>query len=64
MLIRAIERSRPYLHFIVSQLEERGMPLELALVPIVESGFNPNAFPVRAPPDCGNLFPAQVQATA
>ncbi len=43
-LRRMIERARPYLHFIVEELEARGMPTELALLPMVESAFNPNAY--------------------
>jgi len=42
-LRRMIERSRPYLHHIVEELETRGMPTELALLPMVESSFNPMA---------------------
>jgi len=38
-----LERSRKYLYFVVEGLERRGMPLELALLPIVESGYNPMA---------------------
>ena len=43
MLRRIFERSRRYLHHIVEQLEKRGMPTELALLPMVESAFNPQA---------------------
>src|SRR5574343_838111 len=43
-LRRMVERSRPYLHHIVDELEARGMPTELALLPMVESSFNPNAY--------------------
>lgn len=43
-LRRMVERSRPYLHHIVEELEGRGMPTELALLPMVESSFNPNAY--------------------
>lgn len=32
-----------YLHFIVGELSKRNMPLELALLPAIESGFNPSA---------------------
>ncbi len=42
-LRRVVERSRPYIHHIVEELEKRGMPNELALLPIVESAFNPTA---------------------
>ena len=38
-----IERARPFLYTIVNELERRGLPQELALLPFVESGFNPNA---------------------
>lgn len=38
-----VERARPFLNFIVTELEARELPLELALLPFVESGFNPNA---------------------
>lgn len=38
------ERAIPYLHYIVEQAEARDMPLELALLPMVESGFDPFAF--------------------
>ncbi len=33
------ERAAPFLHFIVSAVEQRGLPMELALLPIVESSF-------------------------
>jgi len=40
---RMVERSRRYLYHIVSEIEGRDMPLEIALLPMVESAFNPNA---------------------
>ena len=43
-LKRMFERSRRYLHHIVEELERRGMPTELALLPMVESAFNPLAY--------------------
>lgn len=43
-LRRMIERSRPYIHHIVSELERRGMPTELALLPMVESSYDPHAY--------------------
>jgi len=42
-LAQSCSRGAPYLHYIVERLEERNMPLELALLPVVESSFNPNA---------------------
>ena len=38
-----VVRARRYLHFIVDEVERRGLPTELALLPFVESGFNPMA---------------------
>ena len=43
-LRRMVERSRRYLHFIVEELDKRGMPLELAFLPMVESSFDPMAY--------------------
>jgi membrane-bound lytic murein transglycosylase D len=40
---RMTERSRKYLFHIVEELERRNMPSELALLPFVESAFNPQA---------------------
>ena len=40
---RSFERSRPFLFHIVEELEKRGMPTELALLPLVESAYNPKA---------------------
>jgi membrane-bound lytic murein transglycosylase D len=40
---RMTERSRAYLFHIVEEIEKRGMPTELALLPFVESAFNPQA---------------------
>src|SRR5690606_11960584 len=43
-LDRVAERARPYLYYIVEQLEARGMPEDLALLPIVESAYHPFAY--------------------
>lgn len=37
-------RGDRYLHYIVSELEKRNMPMELALLPIIESAFDPFAY--------------------
>ncbi len=41
---RMIERSRLYLYYIVEEIEKRDMPMEVALLPMIESAFNPVAF--------------------
>ncbi|WP_448680247.1 LysM peptidoglycan-binding domain-containing protein [Pseudomonas nicosulfuronedens] len=42
-LENASERGAPYMHYVVERLEERDMPLELALLPMIESSYNPMA---------------------
>jgi membrane-bound lytic murein transglycosylase D len=40
---RMVERSRRYLYHIVAEVESRGMPTEIALLPMIESAYNPVA---------------------
>ncbi|MEW7977582.1 MAG: LysM peptidoglycan-binding domain-containing protein [Candidatus Sedimenticola endophacoides] len=48
-LERIRDRAATYLHHIVTETERRGMPLELTLLPVVESAFQPFAYsPGRA----------------
>jgi membrane-bound lytic murein transglycosylase D len=42
-IFRMTERSRRYLYHVVQELERRNMPTELALLPFIESAFNPQA---------------------
>jgi len=41
---RMVERSQRYLFHIVEEVEKRGMPTEVALLPMIESAFNPKAY--------------------
>ncbi|WP_213875860.1 transglycosylase SLT domain-containing protein [Pseudomonas sp. dw_358] len=43
-LENASDRGSLYMHYIVERLEERDMPLELALLPVIESAYNPMAY--------------------
>ena len=43
-LERSFQRSELYLYDIASQIEARGMPLELALLPMIESAYEPYAY--------------------
>jgi membrane-bound lytic murein transglycosylase D len=43
-LQRIFDRSRLYLYYIVDEIEKRGLPTELALLPMIESAFNPMAY--------------------
>lgn len=35
-------RAEPYMYWIIEEIEKRDLPMELALVPVVESAFNPH----------------------
>ena len=41
---RMVQRSQKYLYHIVEEVQKRGMPTEIALLPMVESAFNPKAY--------------------
>jgi FOG: LysM repeat len=41
---RVVERGSRYLHYIINETEKRGLPSELALLPVVESAFDPFAY--------------------
>jgi membrane-bound lytic murein transglycosylase D len=43
---RMTERGRRYMFHIVEEIEKRGLPTELALLPMVESAYNPEALSV------------------
>lgn len=36
-----LQRGEPYLYYVVEEIEKRGMPTELALLPIIESAYRP-----------------------
>ena len=62
-LDRVVERARPFLYDIVEEINARDMPMEIALLPIVESAFQPFAYsPGRAAgiwqliPSTGKLY--------
>jgi hypothetical protein len=40
---QALQKSAPYLPYVIDEIEYRGMPTDLALLPIIESGFDPRA---------------------
>jgi membrane-bound lytic murein transglycosylase D len=41
---RMVERSQRYMFHIVEEVQKRGMPTEIALLPMIESAFNPQAY--------------------
>ena len=43
-LTRISERAQPYLYLVVSEVEKEGLPIEIALLPIIESDYYPFSF--------------------
>jgi membrane-bound lytic murein transglycosylase D len=43
-LTRVAKRAEPFLFYIVEELEKNNVPIELALLPVVESAFDPFAY--------------------
>lgn len=62
-LDRVATRAERYLHYITEELEKRNMPLEMALLPVVESAYDPFAYshgraagPWQFIPSTGRMF--------
>lgn len=51
-------RASPYLYFIIQEVERRGLPLELALMPVVESAFDPFAYSQAGASGLWQIMPA------
>ncbi len=41
---RMVERGSRFLYYVVEEVERRGMPAEIALLPMIESAYNPRAY--------------------
>ncbi len=57
-LERAIQRSKPYLFHIAEEVEKRGMPMEIALLPMIESAYNPMALSPQKAAGIWQFIPA------
>lgn len=55
---RMTERAGRYLHFIVEEVEKRGMPTEIALLPMIESAFNPSAYSIASASGIWQFIPS------
>ncbi|HEX4843105.1 MAG TPA: transglycosylase SLT domain-containing protein [Limnobacter sp.] len=53
-----LKRSEPYIYFITQECEKRGLPAELALIPFIESQFNPHARSPRAAEGLWQFIPS------
>ena len=60
--IRTItKRARPFLHHIVERFEDENIPLDIVLLPIVESAFNPYVYSSRGAAGMWQFMPATGQ---
>ncbi|MCU0967531.1 MAG: transglycosylase SLT domain-containing protein [Rubrivivax sp.] len=55
---RMTERGGRYLFHIVEEVQRRGMPMEIALLPFIESAFNPQALSVARAAGIWQFMPA------
>jgi membrane-bound lytic murein transglycosylase D len=55
---RMTERGSRYLFYVVEEIDKRGMPTELALLPFIESAFNPQAMSVAQASGMWQFMPA------
>ena len=55
---RMVLRSRRYLFHITTEVERRGMPMEIALLPMIESAFNPKAYSTAAASGIWQFIPS------
>ena len=57
-LERITTRAAPFLFAIVEEVQRRNLPLELALLPVVESAFDPNAYSTKHAAGLWQFIPA------
>ncbi|MGE4530769.1 MAG: LysM peptidoglycan-binding domain-containing protein [Acidithiobacillus sp.] len=54
--------SRPFLYYVVSAVSQRGLPMELALLPAIESGYNPKAYSPAAAAGLWQFIPGTARS--
>jgi membrane-bound lytic murein transglycosylase D len=57
-LERVFQRGQRYLYHVITEVEARGMPLEFALLPVVESAYEPFAYSVSRAAGLWQFIPA------
>ncbi|MES2204729.1 MAG: LysM peptidoglycan-binding domain-containing protein [Pseudomonadota bacterium] len=54
----AATNARPYMYYIVTQIKKRNLPLEFALLPIIESAYDPFAYSTSGAAGLWQMMPA------
>jgi membrane-bound lytic murein transglycosylase D len=57
-LERVFQRGQRYMYHVITEVEARGMPLEFALLPVVESAYEPFAYSVSRAAGLWQFIPA------
>lgn len=57
-LYSAATNARPYMYYIVSQVKKRDLPLEFALLPFIESAYDPLAYSTSGASGLWQMMPA------
>jgi membrane-bound lytic murein transglycosylase D len=57
-LVKLSERAQPYLRVIIDEIDRRGLPAEIALLPYVESRYNPAATSHKAAAGMWQFIPS------
>lgn len=56
-LQRTTQRSAPYMYYVLQELQRRNLPTELALLPMIESAYNPFNYSSRGAGGLWQLMP-------
>lgn len=54
----AATNARPYMYYIIAQIRKRNLPLEFALLPIIESAYDPFAYSTSGAAGLWQMMPA------
>ncbi|MFQ6274227.1 lytic transglycosylase [Coxiella burnetii] len=56
-LTQLTQNAQPYIYYVLQQTEKRGMPAEIALLPMIESNYNPFLYSKRGATGLWQIMP-------